>query len=818
MGSQYPKSQGEAASHLGSSALATRYNQGPMVPNNIRQSLGLLPVPSGARATRRPSFDAALWVLLASWLLPHFDDRTPAPPPSALPPFSRPRPLASGAFETVSLVIATSQILSSTCDWSDLAETPTSSLVLDSCLFPGLAVTLAQRVLPPWLASSRSQRLPYFQRPPGSVFLMFLIRVLSLFANGLFCLAVSHLLAPQAGCAVMFSISLVFLIFWIIFVTLLYFLGSRVTFVVIFSVFHIFFIFRVFLYKVSLRSLGPLRHFCYLLCFSFSPYIPTFSTEDDRCPKSQGGVTGRSALHPRPPNNPGEWPCSCAKDRHHCTPDPARALPERLEDIPSTLVVMPAHLSSPKVFVSSAPLAPSSSMFPMSRETVPIAQEPVLESHRINEMASLAIATHQFLPNPKSQVADIGLYQFPRICSQSDFAELSGARPLRHGGANDLGLLNVTTFSVVPCRLPFVAPSYVLDVCFFQNIATAPDWRVVSPFVSLAWSHRLPHFHQSPIPGPSLLLTRFFSCLANSPFGCMYFRPLVSRVTCTAMFLFSLVCLVFRLCPDKYPSFSLTSRVCFLPCVFSHSVLSRFHQQFFSGCCVSRRCLLVSFSLGSTRSFGSVFLFGPAFLFCLAFSFSFAWLWSRVFDQGWSSSEVPRRGSQPLGLVSQTHESTTHLSPALHKFPSPTPHPTACTLAINPDWFRQAKFAKRSCCGYIGPNRDRPQCLDHGSILPSPGRPCIFRSSSVNTCGAGVPQLEPYVSRVEMMMAQVAKDSRSLTTVSRTSGTREKWPTRIPPPEEKPLGHDRILSRSRVPGIRKAFTNQGWLESEVPRR
>ena len=120
-----------------------------------------------------------------------------------------------------------------------------------------------------------------------------------------------------------------------------------------------------------------------------------------------------------------------------------------------------------------------------------------------------------------------------------------------------------------------------------------------------------------------------------------------------------------------------------------------------TGCCVSRRCRSVSFFLSSTHSFGSVFLFGPAFSFSLAISFSFAWLWSRVFDQGWSSSEVPRRGSQPLGLVSQTHESTTHLSPTLHKFPSPTPHPTSRTLAINPDWFRQAKFAKRACCGYI---------------------------------------------------------------------------------------------------------------------
>ena len=198
-------------------------------------------------------------------------------------------------------------------------------------------------------------------------------------------------------------------------------------------------------------------------------------------------------------------------------------------------------------------------------------------------------------------------------------------------------------------------------------------------------------------------------------------------------------------------------------------------------------CLVVSFSLGRCLSvslflgfifffwsrFCSVFLFHvvPRFGFGLALSFGptfslgFALFWSRFFDRGWSVFEVPRRGNQPPSSTSQIPNSATRHPSSSYEFPSPTPHPVSCTLAINPDWFQQAKFAKQPCCSYISskfsdcalnvlrqiPDRvapfrefrdhtsqDRPQCLDHGSILLSPGRPRIFCSSSVDTCGAGV--------------------------------------------------------------------------------
>jgi len=299
--------------------LATRRNRDSTVPTNLRQRPGPSLAPTRSCATRPPAFDTVFKSPRVQQFVLLFDNGTSAHPP---PPFSRPGQLASGAFETVSLIIATSQILSSvqpppfdppaavigpyqlpqTRDWSDLTGTPTSSHVLNPCLFPGLTVTLAQRVLPPRLASTRSCRLPYFQRPPVSVFSMFLIRFFSLFANGLFCLVVSHLLMPQASRAVTFSISLAFPVFQLIFVTLLCSLVSRAAYLVILSASHVFFVSQMYFAPLECSRFAFLDspgHFCYLLYFSFSPFVLAFSTEGNRYSKSQGRAAGHLPPIPR---------------------------------------------------------------------------------------------------------------------------------------------------------------------------------------------------------------------------------------------------------------------------------------------------------------------------------------------------------------------------------------------------------------------------------------------------------------------------------------------------------------------------------------
>ena len=703
-GGQYPKSQGEAASHLGSSALATRYNQGPTVPNDIRQSLGPLPVPSGARTTRRPLVDAALWVLLASWLLPHFDDRMLAPPPSALPPFSRPRQLVSGAFETVFLVIATSQILSSTRDWSDLAETPTSSLVLDSCLFPGLTVTLAQRVLPPRLASTRSQRLPCFQQSPVSIFAIFLICFFPLFTNGPLFLVVSHLLIPQASHAVTFSVSLTFAIFRLIFMTDPCSRVSRATFVVIISVFHIFFVFRAFLYRIFPWSLAFRMYFslarprfilliflklffpayCISLPFLFRGLAP--STEDGRYPKSQGGATGHLVLFPRSPALATLSDQGLAVPKNPCQ---RLGLPSALVEARATR--KPSSNTMFRVVLASWPpsLLDDETPAPLPTTTFPLSQPHPVTS-RIVAALPLPVAAHRLLSGskpspPKSQVAVVRIRQLPQIRDRSNPAGSFGTRLQHHDDTDILEYPNIALFLVTFYHSPYLAPSPVFKLCLPSRFAVVPVRPVSSPQFLSTWSYRLHHFRWFLISVLSLFTICFFFRLANDPFGHICFRPLVLRVVHTTVFFISLVFHVFQLCLDECPSFPLMFRVCFLSCPFSCSIFSRFHQEFFSGCCVSCLFLSVSLSFIFALALGPDFLFGPASSFGLAFSFSFAWLWSRVFDQGWSSSEVPRRGSQPLGLVSQIHESTTHPTPPLHESSNSTPRVPHCPCATHLD-------------------------------------------------------------------------------------------------------------------------------------
>ena len=192
---------------------------------------------------------------------------------------------------------------------SDCSSAVALSPGLDPRPLPCLTLVLTQRVSPPRFLSTRSYRSPHSRQSSVFISSMFLIRFFSLFTNGLFCLVVSHLLAPQASCAVALSISLGFLVSRLIFATLLYSLMSRATFGAMCSSSHILFVSRVFSYKVLLCSPGPREyfassrcshfaflnssgHFLRLSCFSSSPLRLASPTGDGQYLKSQGGATG----------------------------------------------------------------------------------------------------------------------------------------------------------------------------------------------------------------------------------------------------------------------------------------------------------------------------------------------------------------------------------------------------------------------------------------------------------------------------------------------------------------------------------------------
>ena len=291
-----------------SQPLVTHGYQRLTVTTNRRQRLGLPLALSGSHATRPPATDAVIWALLVSWLSACFYNRILAPLPPTLPPCQLDPPAAAvGLYQ-----------LPRARDWSDLAETPTSSPVLDPRPFPCSKVALAQRVIPPQPLSTEPYRFLCSRRSPVFVLSTFFICFFFLFASSLFCFAVSRPLKPQTGCAVTFSISFVSPNFQLIFATRLCSLVSRATSVAIFSIFYILFISRAFLYKVSLWPLGsqmyfaPSRcahfafldfpgHFCCSLYFSSSPFILTFSTRGSRYSESQAEAAGHLPPIPRSP-------------------------------------------------------------------------------------------------------------------------------------------------------------------------------------------------------------------------------------------------------------------------------------------------------------------------------------------------------------------------------------------------------------------------------------------------------------------------------------------------------------------------------------
>ena len=431
---------------------------------------------------------------------------------------------------------------------------------------------------------------------------------------------------------------------------------------------------------------------------------------------------------------------------------------------------------------------------------------PLSRSHRLMlgtiGTLPLPIATHQVLSNSQPPPLDppaaiTGPRQLSQTRGRSDYTESSSVHHLCHNGPDILSRLDVPPLTEAPYCSLIAALSSVLD------------------FHLLGQSCRYPCFRRTFLPDLALLIAHFFSPLANGLFYSVFSHSLVSRVARIVTLFIFLVFLILWLPLDECPSCSLMFQACSFSCAFPCSVLSRFHQNFFRLLCFSSFSF-VSLPFGLAQSFGSTFLLGPIFSFCLAFSFCPTPPWSCLINRGRLLSKVSGGSNQALSLASRIRESTTHLSPTLHKFSGSVPHFPHCPYTIHPNHrsssqpkykiaIKEIKIGPEFCNHSLNVSRQLPDKValfrdfrnytsqdgpDHRSLLPqSPGRTCIFHRNGYDsrTCDLKVSgSHRNFISENRppiQVLVPKGSDDGSITAINAHL-----------PLDEKPLNHDRAIS------------------------
>ena len=621
-------------------------------------------------------------------LSPLLDDGTPASLPSTLPPLSR-----LGQLDPPAAIVGPYQ-LPRARDWSGLVEASTSSPVLNPRPSPCPTVVLAQRVAPSEPLSTRSYESPRSRQSPVFVFPTFFICFFVLFAKGLFCFTVSRLLKPQAIFVVMFSISLSFLIFRLIFATLPNSLTSRAMFVVIFSSSNTLFVSQVFSYQVLLYLLGPREHLtpsrcshfaflnssgCFhrLSCSSSCPLRLASLTTDSRYPKSRGGTTGHHVPFPGSPA-----PTTCynqsltGRRRQNPSPSPALSGFHAVGQLSTDAAFQVPLASRSFALFDKTPALLLSTLSPLSR--------PCRRVSGAVKTLSLSAATHRFQsdpesPLPESRVVVVRTRPPPQNRDQLGPAGPPSTRPLCRNNTNVLN---------------------ILDVEPLLTFATAPT-RIMGHFRS-----GVPYFH-------------CFSCF---PIISLWDPHVFSRAS--NVFLVGLVSHSSQVSQKKnfrllYPS--------------SVSVLFSF-------------CPLSSFYLAFP--FGLVFSVDP-----VLFQSRFFDRGRSMFEVPRRGDQPPHSTSQvPDPTTHLSSSSPKAAGPTPHIAPRSLAIDSGFALAL-----AQPRLDERFCHGYIVPefssrplktsgqisdeaalfqesrdhtSQDEPQCPDHASHLPrSPGRIRIFRRS-----------------------------------------------------------------------------------------
>jgi len=350
---------------------------------------------------------------------------------------------------------------------------------------------------------------------------------------------------------------------------------------------------------------------------------------------------------------------------------------------------------------------------------------------------------------------------------------------------------------------------------------------------SLSWFCRYPGFCWPFTAVLALLAIYFVSPLANTPFHFAVSHPLPPRVARAAKFFTFLISLVPWLPLDKCLSHSLMFQVHSVSCTVFRSVLSRFHQNFFRLLCFSS----FSFGLAFVR-FRSLVWFRFSVWSCFfvqsRFFFSVLLCFGLAFSTEGGRYLKPRGGvtSHPMLLLKSTVQQPASHHPHHTKLPvspvtsclapsrwirdllSSSPDPNSLndfamttlvsSLAITPPMCQDNFPTKQHCFGIFATTRG-PQCPDHGSLLPqSPGRIRVFCRSDYDGSSRNLEASGPH--------RDIISDNRLLT---RVLGPKSREDGSTSGEEFSTSCYDLGFQVSR---FKKALTNQGWLESEVPRR
>jgi len=458
---------------------------------------------------------------------------------------------------------------------------------------------------------------------------------------------------------------------------------------------------------------------------------------------------------------------------------------------------------------------------------------------------SPSLATHRSQsafqsPSPGSPAVVIKIYWSPRDRNQSEHAGSSGTRPLCRSNFDVLGILDV------------------LDVLNGAPLPV-PAWQVPTPRVSLTWVCGLLFFHWSLVSVLSLFVVYFFSLLVNSLRRLVVSRLLASQTVCMMALLVSLTSLVARLLPYVTSWRFFESRVYFFPSLCSCFTSLDFPRIFFPlvvfvvllfsphfpnrGRSVFKAPRRGNRSLRSTSQVPgpTTHLSSPSHK--ATSSTPHITPCSLAISPGWSRQSEPSivtkgraNDTGPALVVTQPRltkrfrhghvgpEFSDHFAGVSRRFPDEvvplrnhsnhTEHPLP-RMTTNPLECTKTSLLKDQLLD----GQDIPQHPDHRSTLPSPGRPRLFRRSSVNTCRAGVtlmiPTLPDFAVTSLLRIGPSARDLRPKGSDDDGTG-REGFPisccdpeniehspvtigTYSPTPEEGPLDHYEVLFDYKFP-------------------
>jgi len=456
-----------------------------------------------------------------------------------------------------------------------------------------------------------------------------------------------------------------------------------------------------------------------------------------------------------------------------------QTLPESWSPSPDSLVavVRPYQLSRIRGWSDSAessgacPPVPSSTPPPSSR----------LYQLALGTIEILSMTVRQVLPGPRSPAPEslisvVGPHRFPRICDRPD-SESSGTRPPHRNDTDVLEYSDVALFPIALYHSSYVVPSSVLNLCLSSCFAVVPVRPVSFPQISFARSYRLPRFHRLAISDISLFVVRFFPLLSDGLFHLVVSRLLMSRAIFVAALFVSLTSHVTRLVPYVTSRRSLESRVYFFPSSCSCFTFLDFPEIFFPlvvfvillfpphfpnrGRSVFKAPGRGNRSLCSTSQVPgpTTHLSSPSHK--AADSTPHITPHSLAIGPGLSRQSEPsiatkgRANDTGLALVvaqprltERFHhtqvgpEFSDHFAGVSRRFPdkvallrdhsSHTEHPLPCMMK------NSLKYTKTSLLeDQLSDGRDRPQCLDHGPILPSLGRSRIFYFATTSSLRTG---------------------------------------------------------------------------------